>query len=161
MEQCPVELSSTDADRLYGSHGLDVLRCQQLTRELEELSEKMIQEVMITFEEEGVELDFSLESLEELDALITQHWPEPIEDEDALSAIVANWGAYLTLLILQNVGGQLRFRRELEHVSIHFERLDWEVLPLHRVRLRFSGHTDHTLTDYYIGIVEHLTAEAH
>jgi hypothetical protein len=161
MEPCPVELSSADADQLYGSHSLDVLRGHQLARELEELSEKMIQEVMVTFEEERVELDFSLESLEELDTLITQHWPEPIEDEDALSAIVANWGAYLTLLIFQNVGGQLRFRRELDHVSVYFERLDWEVFPFHRVRLRFSGHLEHTMSDYYIELVERLTKEAH
>lgn len=153
----PELLYRTEADALYGPAA--TAQAQQLAfeREMAELTDKMILEVMALFDDLEMELDFSEESLDELDLLIDQQWPEPIEDAEVLDAIVANWGAYLGQMILENLGGKWTFRKDLDHASVHFPRMDLEAFPLHVVRKRFQLGKGESLSGFYQALVDRLT----
>jgi hypothetical protein len=153
----PELLFRTEADALYGPAVTAQAQILAFDREMAELSDKMILEVMALFDDHEIELDFSEESLDELDLLVDQQWPNPIEEPEVLDAIVANWGAYLGQLILENLGGKWAFRKDLDHASIHFERLDLEAFPLHVVRKRFQLGKGESLSGYYQGLVDRLT----
>lgn len=158
IARLPEMLYENEADALYGPYVRSQAENLSFEREMAELSDKMTLEVMAMFDEEGIDLDFSEESLTELDLLITQVWGEvPPDDSDVLNAIAANWGAYLGGVILNNVGGNWRFRSDLEHVSVFFPRTGMEVFPLHKVRKRFRLGENESLARYYEAIVEELT----
>ncbi|MEB3330396.1 MAG: hypothetical protein VKQ33_14320 [Candidatus Sericytochromatia bacterium] len=159
LNRTPDFLFRAEADALYGPPVEDRPRILAFEREMAELSEKMVLEVTALFEEHELELDLSEESLEDLDRLVDQLWPEPIEDEEALDAIVANWGAYLGQTVLEHLGGQWTFRQDLEHASLHFARLGLEAFPLHVVRKRLLLGAGHSLAGCYEALVERLTTE--
>lgn len=159
IARLPEFLFQNEADALYGEAVPGQAENLAFERELAELSDKMILEVMALFDEEAIELDFSEESLEELDKLVSQVWGEvPPDDADVLDAIVANWGAYLGMVILQNLGGRWSFRKDLDHTSVHFPRTGMEVFPLHKVRKRFRLGADESFASFYEAIVAELTA---
>lgn len=155
--ELPDFLYRNEADLLYGPAVTSPPEKIAFDREMAELAEKMVLEVGTLFDEQGVDLDYSDESLEELDRLINQLWHEPVEDEDALAAMVANWGAYLGVTIIQNVGGEWVFRKDLEQASIFFPRTEMEAYPLHKLRKRFMLGPMESIADFYEALVQELT----
>ncbi|MEB3224078.1 MAG: DUF6278 family protein [Candidatus Sericytochromatia bacterium] len=160
INRTPDFLFQAEADALYGAAVEDRPRILAFEREMAELADKMMLEVTALFEEHELELDLSEESLEALDRLVDQLWPEPIEDEEALDAIVANWGAYLGQAVLEQLGGHWTFRQDLEHASLHFTRLGLEAFPLHVVRKRLVLGPHESLSGFYEALVERLTADS-
>ncbi|HEY9721918.1 MAG TPA: hypothetical protein V6D47_07875 [Oscillatoriaceae cyanobacterium] len=157
VEKLPEFASRHEADALYGPAARDERHQLTFEREMAELGDKMIVEVMALFDDQGIDLDYSEESLVELEALIDELWHgEPIEEE-ALEAIVANWGAYLGLTIQQNIGGEWTFRKDLEHASIFFPRTGMEAFPMHKVRRRLVLGPQESLVNYYEGLIEELS----
>ncbi len=150
-------LSRAEADARYGTASAE--GPISFAREMAELSDKMVAEVMAHFNDHGIDLDYTEESLEDLDRLVSETWPEPIEDKETLEAIVSNWGAYLAQTILENVGGRWAVRSDLEHVSLRFERANLEAFPLHAVRRRFLLGQDAAISTFYEHLIERLTAE--
>lgn len=150
-------LTTPEADAIYGPAVTDPVKLLAFDREMAELGDKMIAEVMALFDDTGIDLDYSEESLDELDALIGELWHEPIEEDETLDAIVSNWGAYIGLVIRQHLGGEWVFRQDLEHTAIRFPRTGLEVFPLHMVRRRFLEGAQRTLLATYEGLVEELT----
>jgi hypothetical protein len=154
----PEFLFRAEADALYGPAVEDSSRRLVLEREFAELSDKMILELNTLFDDHPMELDLSEDSLAELDGLVETLWPEPIEDSDALDAIVANWGAYLGETILHNLGGHWAFRQDLDHVSIHFPRTGLEAFPLHLIRKRLLLGASESIAGFYEALVDQLMA---
>jgi hypothetical protein len=154
--ELPDTLETAEADRRFGLAVTERNAIISFDREMAELGDKMTAEVMAVFDDTGVDMDYSELSLEELDALIDELWPEPIEDPESLDAIVANWGAYYGLTILQNLGGEWSFRKDLDHASVRFSRLKLEVFPLHLVRKRLLFGHKHSLYAFYENLVETL-----
>lgn len=152
----PDTLPTAEADERFGVAVSERNALISFDREMAELGDKMVTEVMAVFDDTGVDMDYSEESLSELDALIDELWPEPIEEDEALDAIVANWGAYFGLTILQNLGGEWRFRKDLDHAAVRFPRTGDEVFPLHLVRKRLLLGRQHSLYDFYSELVETL-----
>ncbi len=159
VEQLPDLLMRTEATALYGQPAIAAAQTLAFEREMAELTDKMILEVMALFEDLEIELDFSEESLDELDLLIDQQWPAPLEEDEVLDAIVANWGAYLGQMIIENLGGSWTFRQDLDHASVHFSRMDLEAFPLHLVRRRFQLGRGESLSGFYQALVDRLTAD--
>ena len=160
IARLPEMLFRNEADVLFGAPVTSQAENLAFEREMAELTDKMVLEVGAMFDEDPIDLDFSQESLEELDKLVTQVWGEtPPEDIDALDAIVANWGAYLGQLIIENMGGQWQFRKDLDHASVFFPRTQMEVFPLHKVRKRFRLGAEESLETFYEAIIDELTAE--
>lgn len=159
LDRLPEFLFTNEADALYGPAVTSLPETLAFEREIAELGDKMILEVMILFDDDAIELDLSEESLSELDVLVSQQWPEPLDDEDVLDAIVANWGAYVGQTIVQGIGGQWTFRKDLEHVSIRFSRTGLEVFPLHKVRKRFQLGPSQALADFYEALIEELCGD--
>jgi hypothetical protein len=160
INRTPDFLFRAEADALYGAAVDAPASILAFEREMAELADKMVLEVTALFDEHELELDLSEESLEGLDRLVDQLWPEPIEDEEALDAIVANWGAYVGQTILEHLGGQWTFRQDLDHASLHFPRLGLEAFPLHVVRKRLVLGADESLAAFYEALVERLTSDA-
>ncbi len=159
IAKLPELLFGNEADLLFGNAIQGIAECLAFEREMAELTDKMVLEVSAMFDEENIDLDLGEDSLEALDALVTQVWGEaPPDDPDALDAIVANWGAYLGQTILHNVGGQWHFRSDLDHASVYFPRTQMEVFPLHKVRKRFRLGENESLAEFYEAIVHELTA---
>lgn len=157
VEKLPERATRTEADALYGPPARGDRQQLTFDREMAELGDKMIVEVTALFDDQGIDLDYSEESLDELEVLIGELWHgEPIEEE-ALEAIVANWGAYLGLTILQNIGGEWTFRKDLEHASIHFPRTGMEIFPMHKVRRRLVLGPQESLVDFYEDLIEDLS----
>jgi hypothetical protein len=157
VAQLPEFLFRNEADVLYGDAVLGTPQNVTFERELSELADEMVTGVMAVFDDAGVLLDFSDESIEELDRLAAQLWPEPMEEEEALDAIVANWGAYLGQAIIENLGGEWTFRQDLEHASVHFPRTGMEAFPFHKVRKRLVLGAQESMGDFYEALVEELT----
>ena len=157
VNRIPEFLFRTEADVAYGKAADGQAQILAFEREMAELSDKMILEVSALFDDHEIELDFSEESLDELDLLVDQQWPEPIEDAEVLDAVVANWGAYLGQMIIENLGGTWTFRKDLDHASVHFSRLDLEAFPLHVVRKRFQLGKGESLSGFYQALVDRLT----
>ncbi|MEB3284275.1 MAG: hypothetical protein VKN33_03195 [Candidatus Sericytochromatia bacterium] len=156
INRSPEFLFRPEADTLYGVAVEDPASRMIMERELAELSDKMILEITTLFDDHPMELDFSEESLTELDGLIETLWPEPIEDPDALDAIVANWGAYLGETVIQNLGGHWTFRQDLDHVSICFPRTGLEAFPLHLMRKRLMMGAQESIAGFYEALVAQL-----
>jgi hypothetical protein len=158
IARTPEILYQNEADALYGPPVTREAETIAFEREMSELGDKMVLEIGALFDEDNIELDFTDESLEELDKLVSQVWYEgPPDDPDVLDAIVANWGAYLGQTILTNLGGNWHFRKDLDHASIIFPRTTMEVFPMHKLRKRFRLGMDHSIFDFYEAIVEELT----
>ena len=141
----PEFMTRVDADAAFGAPAAAGTAARiTFEREMADLCDKMTTELMAVFDDTHIELDFSDESLEALDDLADQLWPEPVDaeaedaDPEALDAVVANWGAYLGLTIRENIGGEWTFRQDLEHASLHFPRLDIEAFPMHAMRRRLA-----------------------
>lgn len=154
--ELPDALPTAEADARFGVAVADRHALISFDREMAELGDKMVTEVMAVFDDTGVDMDYSEESLEELDALIDELWPDPIDEDETLDAIVANWGAYYGLTILQNLGGEWRFRKDLDHASVRFPRTGEEIFPLHLVRKRLLFGHQHSLYTFYSDLVESL-----
>lgn len=155
----PEFLYRNEADVLYGDAVLNTPQNVTFEREIAELSDEMVTGVTALFDDAGVLLDYSEDSVEELDRLAAQLWPEPIEEEETLDAIVANWGAYLGQAIIENMGGEWTFRQDLDHASVHFPRTGMEAFPFHKVRKRLVLGTRESMMDFYEAIVEELTMQ--
>jgi hypothetical protein len=154
----PEFLYRAEADALYGPAVEDSVRRLVLEREFAELSDKMVLELTTLFDDHPLDLDLSEDSLSDLDGLVETLWPEPIEDPEALDAIVANWGAYLGETILHNLGGQWTFRQDLDHVSVHFPRTGLEAFPLHLIRKRLTLGASESIAGFYEALVGKLVA---
>lgn len=152
----PDFLPAEEADARYGPALTGERQTISFDREMHELRDKMVLEIETLFD---VHLDDSPESLETLEEVLHQAWPEPVEDPETLEAIVANWGAYLARVILESLGGAWAFRQDLEHASLRFSRTGLETFPLHRVRQRFLLGPAYSLQAYYEQLVEELTRD--
>lgn len=160
VSQLPERLTIAEADARYGLAVAEPVRLMAFDREMAELAEKMIGEVMAVFDDTGIDLDYTEESLGELDDLIQAIWKdEPIEEDEALDAIVSNWGAYFAQVIRQHVGGEWIFRQDLEHASIRFARAGFEIFPLHKLRRRLVLGEGESLTTYYERLLEDLSRD--
>jgi hypothetical protein len=157
--QLPEFLFRNEADVLYGDAVTGTPKNLTFERELAELSDEMVTGVMAVFDDAGVLLDYSEDSVEELDRLAAQLWPEPLEEEETLDALVSNWGAYLGQAIIENLGGEWTFRQDLEHASVHFPRTGMEAFPFHKVRKRLVLGAEESMYDFYEAIVEELTQQ--
>jgi hypothetical protein len=153
----PLMLVAAEADTLYGRPAQNSAKQLVFEREMAELADKMVFELLLAFDDQEIELDFSPESLEEIDRLADLTYPEPIEEDEALEALVSNWGAYLGITIIEQLGGAWVFRRELEHTAIHFPRLTLESYPMHVVRRRLMLGKGETLAGFYDELVNALT----
>lgn len=159
IARLPEVLEKVEADALYGHAVEGVAEGLAFEREMAELADKMVLEVGAMFDDDNIDLDLTDESLEELDRLVSQVWgQEPPDDPDVLDAIVANWGAYLGQTIVENLGGNWQFRKELDHSSILFPRVGMEIFPMHKVRKRFRLGENESLSSFYEAIVEELTS---
>lgn len=157
VAQLPEFLYRNEADVLYGDAVVNTPQNVTFEREIAELADEMVTGVMAVFDDAGVLLDYSDESVAELDRLAAQLWPEAIEEEEVLDAIVANWGAYLGQAIIDNLGGEWTFRQDLEHASVHFPRTGMEAFPFHKVRKRLVLGPQESMADFYEALVEELT----
>jgi hypothetical protein len=160
VAKLPEFLYKNEADILYGDAVIDKEKNLVFDREMAELSDEMVSGIMNVFDDAGVLMDQSDESIEDLDRLAAQLWPEPMEEEEALDAIVASWGAYIGEVIRENLGGNWLFRKDLEHASVHFPRTDLEVFPFHKDRKRLVLGAEESLSDFYEALVEELTEDA-
>lgn len=159
IARLPEVLYSNEADALYGQALGGLAENLAFEREMAELTDKMVLEVGAMFDEDNIELDFSEDSLDQLDRLVSQVWgDDKPEDVEVLDAIVANWGAYLGQAIMHNLGGRWQFRKELDHASVLFPRTGMEVFPMHKVRKRFRLGESESIATFYEAIVEELTA---
>jgi hypothetical protein len=159
VDQLPEFLYRDEANVIYGDPVVGTPQNVTFEREIADLSDEMVTSVMALFDDAGIDMDYSEESIDELDRLAAQLWPEPMEEEEALDAIVANWGAYLGQSLLENLGGQWTFRKDLEHASVHFPRTGMEAYPFHKVRKRLVLGGAESLMDFYEAIVEELTQQ--
>ena len=159
VAQLPEFLYRNEADVLYGDPVIGTPQNVSFEREIADLTDEMITSVMALFDDAGIDMDFSEESIDELDRLAAQLWPEPIAEEETLDAVVANWGAYLGQAIIENLGGEWTFRRDLDHASVHFPRTGMEAFPFHKVRKRLVLGAQESMLDFYEAIVEELTLQ--
>ncbi|MDB5096881.1 MAG: hypothetical protein JWM80_1302 [Cyanobacteria bacterium RYN_339] len=158
IARLPEILFEGEADALYGPVAKGDVENLSFDREMAELVDKMIMEVSAMFDEEVVDLDFSQESLEDLDRLVTQVWGRtPPEEQDVLDAISTNWGAYLGAALIHNVGGHWQFRTDLDHACVFFPRTGMAVFPMHKLRKRFRLGENESIHDFYEAIIEELT----
>lgn len=160
VSNLPERLSVSEADAQYGPAVTEGAALLAFNREMAELGDKMVAEVMAVFDDTGIDLDYTEESLEELDDLIDMIWADsPITEEEAVEAVVANWGAYFGLTILHNLGGEWVFRKDLEHTAVRFPRLSLEIFPLHKVKKRMMLGKEEHLYNFYERLVDELTAD--
>jgi hypothetical protein len=158
IDSLPELLYEDEANGLYGLPAKGSL-AQSFQREMADLSDKMVDELNAVFDDTGVSVDLSEDSLTELDDLAGRLWPEACEDEDSIAALGANWGAYLGEVILENIGGEWVFREDLEHSGIYFPRTGLVVFPLHKVQKRMALGESHNLSDFYAAIIDELTQD--
>ncbi|MNS21856.1 hypothetical protein D3C72_536330 [compost metagenome] len=159
IAQLPEFLFRNEADVLYGDPVTGTPQNVSFEREIADLADEMITSTTALFDDAGVLLDYSEESLEDLERLATQLWPNPIEEQEALDALLSNWGAYLGQAILENLGGEWTFRKDLEHASVHFPRTGLEAFPFHKMRKRLALGAEDSMVDFYEAIVEELTQD--
>lgn len=159
IAQLPILVASREAERLYGPPALGLGPNLALERELIELSEKAIMELMALFGDEQLQLDLSQESLEDLDRLASTAFEPPPDEQDVLDAMTANWGAYVGRVLHEQLGGQWRFRGDLDHASLHFPRLDVEAFPFHVARRRIRLGMGDSLGGFYEATVGALTED--
>lgn len=159
IAQLPILVPTREADRLYGPPAQGQGPTMALERELIELSEKAILELMALFGDDLLQLDLSQESLEEMDRLAATAFEPPPEEQEVLDAMTANWGAYVGRVMQENLGGTWRFRGELEHTSLHFPRVDLELFPMHMARRRIRLGMGDSLGGVYEATLGALTAD--
>ena len=146
-----------ESTALFGSFVTDAIERLRLVEEMEHLVEGTVNRM-----EEGMSaaLDFTDESLEELDEIIGTGFSMALDENtamvDVVDDLVMDLGAYLGLLIVENLGGEWRFRSELWHASIFFPRVGAECYPFHRVARRLVVGTEDSLAQFYTGLIDVL-----
>ena len=70
-------------------------------------------------------------------------------DEDTLQDLIQNFGSYLGVFIIKNLGGDWRFRDNFIHHSIYFGSQNIECFPFHRLSKRLLDGRDLALENFY------------
>lgn len=144
---------------LYGPFVTDAIERLKLVEEMERLVEGAVNRM-----EEGLSatLDYTDESLESLDRIIGQGFREADESDrpvaEVIDDLVMDLGAYLGLTLVDNLGGEWRFRSDLWHAGIFFPSAGVECFPFHRVARRLVVGPADSLADFYMGLLDVLGA---
>lgn len=141
---------------LYGDYIKNEKEITHFETQVEEISESVIGRV-----DESIvaDFDYSDESLESLEGIIDDafKYDENI-DFNLVEDMIMDLGSYLGLTIINNLGGEWRFRSELLHSSIYFRSIEAECFPYHRVARRLLQGKSESLTDFYVSLIQVLGA---
>jgi hypothetical protein len=128
-----------------------------LETKIEQISDKVISRI-----DEGLVADFNYsdESLETIENIIDDAFKNSEEEisNDLIEDLVMDLGSYLGLTIINNLGGEWRFRSDFMHSSIYFKTIDAECFPFHRVARRLVQGRSESLEDFYLSLIEVLGA---
>ncbi|MEQ8820161.1 MAG: hypothetical protein RLY93_07925 [Sumerlaeia bacterium] len=105
--------------------------------------------VSVTRKLNGVELDYSRESLVELDRIISEMWPE--KPPAMLEQMILGMGAYLGETMVRNLGGQWVYEQDYGFVIVlkGQEGEEMKSLPMNRVHKRFVNGMEDSLSFFY------------
>ncbi|MBC7541781.1 MAG: hypothetical protein H7338_03540 [Candidatus Sericytochromatia bacterium] len=149
-----------ESTELFGAFVIDAIERLRLVEEMEHLVEGTVNRM-----DEGMSaaLDFTDESLEALDEIIGEGFSRNLDEEtsivEVIDDLVMDLGAYLGLLIVENLGGEWRFREDIWHASIFFPRIGAECYPFHRVARRLVVGKDDSLALFYDGLLDVLEVQ--
>lgn len=141
---------------LYGDYIKNEKEITHFETQVEEISESVIGRV-----DESIvaDFDYSDESLESLEGIIDDAFKyEENIDFNLVEDMIIDLGSYLGLTIINNLGGEWRFRSELLHSSIYFRSIEAECFPYHRVARRLLQGKSESLTDFYVSLIQVLGA---
>ena len=143
------------AYELFGDYLKSKIEKSSLEIQVENLSESIINKI-----DEGLvaNFDYSDESLEAIEDIIDDAFrgSEEVQDDNLIEDLAIDIGSYLSLTILENIGGEWRFRKDFLHSSIYFKTIDAECFPFHRVVRRLLEGRSESLADFYLSILEGL-----
>lgn len=146
-----------DSRSLYGDYIKDKKDIGHFEIKVEEISESVIGRVD---ESMVAEFDYSDESLEGLENVIDDAFKyEENIDFILVEDMIIDLGSYLGLTIINNLGGEWRFRSDLLHSSIYFKSIEAECFPYHRVARRLLQGKTESLSDFYVSLVQVLGAD--
>lgn len=100
---------------------------------------------------EGEHLEFSESSMNRLDGLIDEFWPEGPSD-DTLRHTAPMIGAFLGETIVRNIGGHWVDDREFSQPAVEYG--EERILPISKVLKRFTDGPEHSLAHFYSEIRE-------
>lgn len=140
---------------LFGSFISDLKEKARIEIYIEEISEKVINRI-----DESIVADFDYtdESLDSIENIISDgFWGTEDEiDPDLMEDLVMDIGSYLGITIINNLGGEWRFRSDLLHSSVYFKSIEAECFPFHRVSRRLLFGKDESLSDFYLSLLQIL-----
>lgn len=148
-----------EARSRYGVFVTDAVERLALVEQMEQLVEGTVNRM-----EEGMAavLDYTDESLDGLETIIGPGFAQASDEEmpmlEALEELVTDLGAYLGLVIIENLGGEWRFRADIWHASIFFPSAGAECFPFHRVARRLVNGPVDSLAGFYTGLIDVLEA---
>lgn len=142
---------------LYGDYIKNNKDITHFEVKVEEISESVIGRV-----DESIvaDFDYSDESLESLENIIDDAFKyEENVDFNLVEDMIMDLGSYLGLTIINNIGGEWRFRGDLLHTSIYFKSIEAECFPYHRVARRLLQGKSESLVDFYVSLIQVLGAD--
>lgn len=145
-----------ESKKLYGDYIRDKKDIMIFEMKVDDISETVINRV-----DESIvaDFDYSDESLESLENIIDDAFKyEENLDFNLVEDMVMDLGSYLGLTIINNMGGEWRFRSDLLHASIYFKSINAECFPYHRVARRLLYGKIESLTDFYVSLLQVLGA---
>ena len=146
------------ARTLYGDYIKDRSDISQFESQIEQIAETVIARID---ESMVAEFDYSDESLEAMENVIDDAFKyEDNLDLSLVEDMVIDLGSYLSLTIINNFGGEWRFRSDLIHSSIYFKSIESECFPFHRVARRLLHGKNESLMDFYISLVQAFGADS-
>ncbi len=146
-----------ESENLYGDYLKVESEINQFESKIEEISESVITRID---ESLVADFDYSDESLESIENIIDDAFKYQENPDIALvEDMVIDLGSYLGLTIINNFGGQWRFRSDLIHSSVYFKSIESECFPYHRVARRLLFGKSESLVDFYTSLVQVLGAD--
>jgi hypothetical protein len=140
---------------LFGPYVENKKERTNLEGKIEQISDKVISRI-----DESIVADFNYsdESLESIENIIDDAFRNNPDEVDAnlIEDLVMDLGAYLGLTIINNLGGEWRFRSDFIHSSVYFQTIDSECFPFHRVARRLLHGRSESLDDFYLSLVQVL-----
>lgn len=143
------------SEELYGDYIKEQREKANLEIKIESLSDTIIRKI-----DEGLvaDFDYSDESLESMENIIDDAFKDAEKEPDSelIETLVLDLGAYLGLTIINNLGGEWRFRSDFIHSSVYFRSIEAECFPFHRVARRLLHGKSESLIDFYMSLLELL-----
>jgi hypothetical protein len=140
---------------LFGPYVQDKKERINLEAKIEHISDQVISRIDESLVADFNYSDESLESIENIIDDAFRNSEEPITN-DLIEDLVMDLGSYLGLTIINNLGGEWRFRSEFMHSSVYFATIDAECFPFHRVARRLVQGRSESLEDFYLSLVQVL-----